>query len=84
MAGGLILFESYRSRKKELARREGVADDIQTLQDEIEWLKAKLKDKRIVTDEYKLPDNVSPTILTIQKKTDTVPTAIVANNPAAS
>lgn len=64
VAGGLILFESFRSRKKENARREGVADDIEALQDEIEWLRSKLEEKQILKKgEYKLKKDVEPTIL---------------------
>jgi hypothetical protein len=63
VAGGLILFESIRARRKELARRESVADDITALQDEIEWLKRQLANQDIIKEEYKLPENVKPTII---------------------
>ncbi|BFZ55909.1 hypothetical protein PYCC9005_002950 [Savitreella phatthalungensis] len=42
VAGGLIIFESWRSRRKENARREGVADAIEALQDEVEELRRRL------------------------------------------
>ncbi|CAN6674413.1 hypothetical protein TRVA0_053S00364 [Trichomonascus vanleenenianus] len=60
VAGGLILFESYRSHKKEVARREGVADDIQALQGEIEWLRNKLEEKRILNSSDRIPEDLTP------------------------
>lgn len=66
VAGGLILYESFRQRRKEQVRREGVADDIKALQDEIEWLKKILQDKRVVTEEYHLPGGMAPSILKLK------------------
>ena len=43
VAGGLIIFESWRSRRKENARREGVADAIEALQSEMEELRSLLE-----------------------------------------
>lgn len=43
VAGGLIIFESWRSRRKENARREGVADAIEALQNEVEELRGLLE-----------------------------------------
>ena len=43
VAGGLIVFESWRSRRKENARREGVADAIEALQSEVEELRSLLE-----------------------------------------
>ncbi|ANB13301.1 OPA3-like protein [Sugiyamaella lignohabitans] len=63
IAGGLILFESYRSHRKEVTRRESVADDIQALQDEIEWLKGQLKQNKLLMEEYHLPKDMKPSIL---------------------
>jgi hypothetical protein len=42
VAGGLIVFESWRSRKKEQNRREGVADAIEALQKEVEDLRTAM------------------------------------------
>lgn len=66
VAGGLILFESIRSRRKEMQRRENVADDIRTLQDEIEWLRNVLKEKKVIEENYKLPQDVKPAILSLK------------------
>lgn len=63
VAGGLILYESLRSRNKELARRESIADDIATLQDELEQLKASLQKQKIIVDEYKVPAGINPQVL---------------------
>lgn len=68
VAGGLILFESVRARNKELARRESVADDIATLQDELELLKKNLKEQRIIIEEYKVPQELNPSVLKIAKR----------------
>lgn len=72
VAGGLILYESFRARKKELSRRETVADDIETLQDEIEWLKAKLVKRRLLEDDYKAPAGLNPQHLIVDKTTNKV------------
>lgn len=67
VAGSLILFESLRARNKEIARRESVADDIATLQDEIELLKRNLVQQKILVDEYKVPSGVNPSVLKLPK-----------------
>lgn len=87
VAGGLILFESYRSRRKELARRESVADDIKALQDEIEWLKTRLEQKNILNgDKYQLPQDVKPLILKQKLEADraSVPISPPYNSTASS
>lgn len=65
VAGGLILFESWRQRQKELTRRENVADDIRTLQYEIDYLKTKLKD-HIKFDDYVPPAEYKPSVLKLE------------------
>ena len=52
VAGGLILFESWRSRRKEQGRRQGVAEDITELQSKVTDLEAALR--RIEQDEQQL------------------------------
>lgn len=63
VAGGLIVYEGVRSTLQESQRRERVADDIATLQDEIEWLKQNLQKQQIQIDEYHLPEGINPSIL---------------------
>ncbi|CAI5758681.1 unnamed protein product [Candida verbasci] len=67
VAGSLILYESYRSRKKASDERDALADDISVLQNEIEYLKLKLKDFNIKLDDYKVPDGYSPKYIKIQQ-----------------
>lgn len=57
------MYESVQSANKEAQRRERVADDIAALQDEIEWLKTSLKSQKISLEEYKLPEEINPSIL---------------------
>lgn len=80
VAGGLILYESLRARNKEIARRESVADDIATLQDELELLKKNLKQQRIIIEEYKLPEGVNPSVLKLPKVA--TPNVYEADEPA--
>lgn len=63
VAGGLILFESWRQRQKELNRRENIADDIKTLQYEIDYLKRKLKEYNVRLDDYVPPKDFKPSVL---------------------
>ncbi|EGW31548.1 uncharacterized protein SPAPADRAFT_72332 [Spathaspora passalidarum NRRL Y-27907] len=56
VAGSLIFYESYRSRKKASEARESLADDISVLQSEIEYIKTKLGDINIKLDDYVVPD----------------------------
>ncbi|CDK26525.1 unnamed protein product [Kuraishia capsulata CBS 1993] len=67
VASSAILYESYRSRKKELTRRESVADDIATLQDEIEYLKRKLEEYNMKLDDYHPPEDMKPTVLKLDE-----------------
>uniref|UniRef100_A0A060T3F7 ARAD1C32912p n=1 Tax=Blastobotrys adeninivorans TaxID=409370 RepID=A0A060T3F7_BLAAD len=78
VAGGLILFESIRSRRKEMQRRETVADDIRTLQDEIEWLRNVLKAKKVIEEDYKLPQDVKPAILSLKDDGTSAPAGTLA------
>jgi hypothetical protein len=68
VAGGLILFESVRSRRKEAAKQESIVDDISALQDEIEWLKRQLKERQLLHEEYHLPENMKPSILKLSEE----------------
>lgn len=70
VAGGLIVYEGVRSSVQESQRRERVADDIATLQDEIELLKKNLKEQKILIEEYHLPEGVKPVVLKFPPKTD--------------
>ncbi|ODQ67317.1 OPA3-domain-containing protein [Nadsonia fulvescens var. elongata DSM 6958] len=79
VAGGLILYESFRSKRKDKERRETVADDISTLQDEIEWLKTKLKEQKIVMDEYTVPPNMKPSVLKVDVDRKPIKAARVDN-----
>lgn len=67
VAGGLILFESWRQRQKELSRRESIADDIRTLQYEINYLKKKLKEYNVRLDDYIPPVDYNPSVLKVGK-----------------
>ncbi|CAK9438073.1 uncharacterized protein LODBEIA_P24030 [Lodderomyces beijingensis] len=60
VAGGLIFYEAYRSRKKATNQREALADDIAVLQSEIEFIKDKLGTMNIRLDDYKVPDGYKP------------------------
>lgn len=60
VAGSLIFYESYRSRKKATDERESIADDITLLQSEIEYLKSKLKEINVKFDDYKVPQGFHP------------------------
>lgn len=62
VAGGLIVYESWRSRRKEQARQESVVDDIKVLQHEINWIRSKLDN---VPDDFDPPKDVKPLILQI-------------------
>lgn len=65
MAGAVVLFESYRQRQKELTRRENVADDIKTLQCEIEYLKNKLEEYDVKLDDFVPPKDINPLVLKV-------------------
>lgn len=67
VAGSIILFESYRQRQKELTRRETVADDIKTLQYEIQYLKRKLQQYNVRLDDYVPPADVKPIVLKLDQ-----------------
>ncbi|ODQ83126.1 hypothetical protein BABINDRAFT_164831 [Babjeviella inositovora NRRL Y-12698] len=67
VAGGLILFEAMRSRNKEAGRREAVADDIATLQDEIEYIKKKLVEYNVKLDDYRPPQGMRPAVLRLDE-----------------
>ncbi|CAH2353579.1 hypothetical protein CLIB1423_11S02938 [[Candida] railenensis] len=63
VAGGLIFYESYRSRKKAANEKDALADDISTLQDEIEYIKLKMKEYNLKVDDYKPPVGMNPKII---------------------
>lgn len=65
VAGSLILYESYRQRRKELNRREAVLDDISMLQDEIEYLKKNLS-QYVKIEDYKPAREFHPTVLKVE------------------
>lgn len=71
VAGSLILYESYRSRKATSNHREAVYEDMAVLQDEIEFLKRKLKELNIKTDDYELPEGWGTKFISIPGVTDT-------------
>ncbi|KAH3687907.1 hypothetical protein WICPIJ_001124 [Wickerhamomyces pijperi] len=68
VAGSIVLFESWRQRQKELTRRETVADDIKTLQYEIDYLKKKLTDYNVRLDDYSPPKDVMPLYLKLDNE----------------
>lgn len=66
VAGSLIFYESYRSRKKASNEKDALFDDISTLQSEIEYIKQKLIENNFKLDDYKMPEGVKPKIITIE------------------
>lgn len=66
VAGSLILYESFRSRKKAADERDALADDIATLQDEIEYIKKRLASYNVRMDDYKPPEGYRPKYVKIQ------------------
>lgn len=66
VAGSLILYESYRSRKKASNERDALADDITVLQSEIEYIKTKLGDINIKLDDYKVPEGYKPKYIKLE------------------
>ena len=89
IAGSLILFEAYRTRKKELDRRESVSDDIKALQDEINFIKKKLDEHNMELDDYKLPEGLHPLVLNVtdienpRKIEDSSPNVIIAKSDSS-
>lgn len=65
VAGSLILYESYRSRKKASDQRDAIADDISVLQYEIEYMKTKFLELDVKFDDFKLPEGVHPKYIKI-------------------
>lgn len=66
VAGSLILYESYRSRKKASDERDAIADDISVLQYEIEYMKTKFQELDVKLDDFKIPEGVNPKYVKIQ------------------
>ncbi|RCK59683.1 OPA3-like protein [Candida viswanathii] len=66
VAGSLILYESYRSRKKASNERDALADDIAVLQSEIEYIKTKLGDINIKLDDYQVPEGYKPKYIKLE------------------
>lgn len=73
VAGSLILYENYRSRKKASTARESLADDISVLQHEIEYIKGKLGELNVKLDDYKVPDGYKPKYVSIEAPKETTP-----------
>lgn len=63
VAGLIIVYETYKARKKSNERTEAIEDDIKVLQSEIEYLKKKLAQYNMVLDDYRVPNELSPKIL---------------------
>ena len=59
VAGSLIFYESYRSRKKATSERDALADDITLLQSEMEKIKNKLEDINVKLVDYKVSESPS-------------------------
>lgn len=70
VAGSLIMYESYRSRKKAADQRDALADDISALQDEIEYIKKKLSEYNLRFDDYKLPEGINPKYIKFDKDSE--------------
>lgn len=68
VAGSLIFYESYRSRKKASDERDALSDDIAALQSEIEYIKDKLDTYNIKLDDYILPEGIKPKYIDLSKK----------------
>lgn len=68
VAGSLILYESFRSRKKAADERDALADDIATLQDEIDYIKGRLAAYNVRMDDYKPPPGYRPKYVKIGEK----------------
>jgi optic atrophy 3 protein len=49
VAGGIIVFESWRSKRKENTRREDVSERLQSLESKIEGLRTELREERMKT-----------------------------------
>lgn len=63
---GFIIFETIKSKSKEATRRNELANDILTLQDEIEHLKKQLLNYQIEIQDYSVPSTaIKPIILKI-------------------
>ncbi|KAK6455243.1 optic atrophy 3 protein-domain-containing protein [Scheffersomyces xylosifermentans] len=60
VAGSLIFYESYKSRKKATDERDALADDISVLQNEIDFIKTRLGDINIKLDDYVMPVDYKP------------------------
>lgn len=73
VAGSLILYESYRSRKKASDQRDAVADDISVLQYEIEYMKTKFQELDVKFDDFKLPEGVHPKYVKILNSSNDTP-----------
>lgn len=78
VAGGLIFYESYRSRKKAADEKESLADDISTLQDEIEYIKKKLQQYNFKVDDYHPPAGVNPKIIKLPALAEAAPASTAA------
>lgn len=70
VAAGALLFETWRSRRKESKRRASIEDDIRVLQEELDWIKDKLKEKTIIPkdQDFVVSDDVRPLVLNILRE----------------
>lgn len=69
VAGSIIVYETYKAKKKQNERTEMIEDDIRALQDEIEYIRKKLNEHNVKLDDYTLPKELKPKILKIRDGT---------------
>lgn len=67
VAGSLILYETYRSRKKASDEKDQLADDISTLQSEIIFIKEKLESMDVRFDDWVPPEGIHPKYVDLSK-----------------
>lgn len=67
VAGSLILYETYRSRKKASDEKDQLADDISTLQSEIMFIKEKLESMDVKFDDWVPPEGIHPKYVDLSK-----------------
>lgn len=65
IALSLILYQTSKSKKKELIRQEGVEDDIKMLQLEIDDLRTQLRNQTILLNDFVVPYGTKPNILIV-------------------
>ncbi|GME84273.1 unnamed protein product [Ambrosiozyma monospora] len=67
VAASGIMYETMRQRKIQKDKRDAMADDIATLQDEIEFMKVQLKQYNVQFEDYKVPKMYKPIILQVDE-----------------